>query len=134
MKTFWTAINAIGMQNNVTMFSASEFGRSLAPNSDGSDHGWGSHHFIMGGAVNGGKYYGAMPDLTLNGNNDVDGSGRMVPTTSTDQYAATLAKWFGVPDATNPATGNSYLDDLFPNLKNFSLAANSRDLGFLKPG
>lgn len=115
--SFWAALNEIGAQNNVTLFTASDFGRTLTTDGDGADHAWGNHHFIVGGAVRAG-YYGKMPSLILNGPDDL-GAGRIVPTTSTDQYAATLSRWFGVPDAE--------LDGLFPNLANFA----SRDLGFL---
>jgi uncharacterized protein (DUF1501 family) len=118
LKSFWTALGELGMQNNVTTFTASDFGRSLNSNGDGSDHAWGGHSVVMGGAVQGGKYYGTMPNLTVNGPDDL-GNGRIIPTTSTDQYAATLARWFGVADAD--------LDTIFPNLKNFA----SRNLGFL---
>jgi uncharacterized protein (DUF1501 family) len=118
LNTFWNALGEMGMQNNVTTFTASEFGRALNSNGDGSDHGWGGHAFVLGGAVNGGRIYGKMPSLAINGPDDY-GSGRVVPTISTDQYAATLSRWFGVNDAD--------LDVVFPNLRNFS----ARDLGFL---
>jgi uncharacterized protein (DUF1501 family) len=108
----------IGMQNNVTLFTASDFGRTLTSNGDGSDHAWGGHSMVMGGAVQGGKFYGKMPSLVVGGADDF-GSGRIVPTTSTDQYAATLSRWFGVAD--------SDLNTVFPNLQNFSV----RNLGFL---
>lgn len=117
LNTFWTALNEIGVQNDVTLFTTSDFGRTLSSNGDGSDHAWGNHHLIMGGAVSGG-FYGSMPDLGLGGTSDV-GSGRILPTTSTDQYAATLARWFGVADAD--------LTTLFPNLGNFP----ARTLAFL---
>lgn len=114
---FWEAINEIGEQNNVTLFTASDFGRGLTSNGDGSDHAWGNHHFVVGGAVRGG-YYGKMPSLELDGPDDV-GAGRIVPTLSTDQYAATLANWFGV--------GFDALPGIFPNLVNFS----TRNVGFM---
>lgn len=114
---FWQAMNEVGAQNDVTLFTMSDFGRSLGSNGDGSDHAWGNHHLIMGGAVRGG-YYGQMPDLTVGGANDV-GNGRIVPTSSTDQYGATLTRWFGVPDG--------QLNTVFPNLANF----NTRSLSFL---
>lgn len=114
---FWAAMGEIGLQNNVTLFSASDFGRSLGSNGDGSDHAWGNHHFILGGAVKPG-YYGRMPSLAIGGPDDM-GAGRVVPTTSTDQYAATLARWFGVADVDLPT--------VFPNLANFP----TRTLGFL---
>lgn len=114
---FYNAMVEIGQQNNVTLFTASDFGRTIGPNSDGADHAWGSHHLVVGGAVKAG-YYGTMPTLVLGGPNDV-GNGRVVPTTSTDQYAATLARWFGVADADLPT--------VFPNLNNFTV----KNLGFL---
>jgi uncharacterized protein (DUF1501 family) len=117
VNVFYNAMIEIGQQNNVTLFTMSDFGRTLAANSDGADHGWGNHHLIVGGAVRGG-YYGQMPSLVLGGANDF-GLGRMVPTTSCDQYAATLAGWFGL--------SASNLTTVFPNLANFS----SSNLGFL---
>ena len=118
LKWFWDVLGTLGMQNKVTIFTASDFGRSIGSNGSGSDHGWGGHHLILGGAVQGGTYYGSMPDLTIGGANDV-GGGQVLPTTATDQYAATLARWFGVAD--------SDLNTLFPNLANFG----TRNLGFL---
>jgi uncharacterized protein (DUF1501 family) len=118
INTFWNALGEIGMQNSVTLFTASDFGRSLGSNGDGSDHAWGNHALVLGGAVKGGKYYGKMPSLVMNGADDF-GDGRIIPTTSTDQHAATLSKWFGVADGE--------LNGVFPNLKNFA----TRDLGFM---
>lgn len=118
LQTFWTAMNEIGEQNNVTLFTGSDFGRGLRSNGDGSDHAWGNHQFVLGGAVRGGQYYGRMPSLVLDGADDI-GSGRIIPTTSTDQYAATLANWFGV--------AASELPGLFPNLPNFP----TQNLGFM---
>jgi uncharacterized protein (DUF1501 family) len=106
------------MAGKVSLFTASDFGRTLGSNGDGSDHAWGAHHLVLGGAVLGGKYYGSMPSLAIGGGDDM-GNGRIVPTTATDQYAATLAHWFGVADAD--------LDAVFPNLRNF----DRRNLGFL---
>ena len=88
----WTAI---GAANKVTLFTASDFGRALVQNGDGTDHGWGSHHFVVGGAVNGKNVYGAFPDLASNATTNA-GNGRLIPTTSVEQYAATMAKWMGV--------------------------------------
>ena len=118
MKAFYDATVELGVANSVTAFTASDFGRTLSSNGDGSDHGWGGHHFVMGGAVRGGRFYGRMP-LLQNGGIDDAGWGQIIPTTSVDQYAATLARWFGVAD--------SDLDLIFPNLGNFS----SRNLGFM---
>lgn len=117
ISAFWTAMNEVSAQDDVTLFTMSDFGRSLGSNGDGSDHAWGNHHLIMGGAVRGG-YYGAMPNLTVGGPDDV-GQGRILPSTSTDQYGATLTRWFGVPDGE--------LNTVFPNLRGFS----TRTLPFL---
>jgi uncharacterized protein (DUF1501 family) len=95
LATFYEAIAAMGVQNQVTTFSASDFGRTLTSNGDGSDHGWGSHHFVMGGAVSGGRFHGALPAYGLDNDNAV-GQGRLLPSTSVDQLAATLALWMGV--------------------------------------
>ena len=111
----------LGMGQQVTLFTASEFGRTLNPNGNtGTDHAWGSHHFVVGGAVQGGKFYGQFPTLQLGSLVDANQRGTLIPTTSVDQYAATLAKWFGVPSA--------QLGTLFPNLvSNFG----GQTLGFL---
>jgi uncharacterized protein (DUF1501 family) len=116
VSAFYKAMAEIDMQNNVTLFTMSEFGRTLASNGTGADHGWGNHHLVVGGGVKGGKFYGTMPDLKIGGANDV-GQGRLLPTTSADQFAATLASWFGVAD--------SQLNSIFSNLPNFSV----RNLG-----
>lgn len=102
----------------VTTFTMSEFGRTLTSNGDGTDHGWGGHHLVMGGAVNGKNIYGTLPDLTPNGTNDF-GDGRIIPTTSADQMNATLLRWFGLT--------NNQVKEIFPNLANF----NSYNLGFM---
>ncbi len=115
---FYRATVELGMAGNVTTFTASDFGRTLTSNGDGSDHGWGSHHFVVGSAVRGGSIYGQFPIVALNTNEDV-GSGRLLPTSAVVQYASTLASWFGV------AEGN--LNDALPNLANFS----QRNLGFM---
>jgi uncharacterized protein (DUF1501 family) len=111
-------LQSMNMSDSVTTFTASDFGRTLTSNGDGSDHGWGSHHFIMGGAVKGGQYYGTFPVMGLN-NNDEVGSGRLIPTTAVDQYAATLARWFGV--------SASDMSLVLPNIGAFSNA----NLGFM---
>jgi uncharacterized protein (DUF1501 family) len=103
----------------VTLFTASDFGRTLTSNGDGSDHGWGAHHFVLGGAVQGGNIYGAFPQVTFNTSEDV-GQGNLLPTTSVEQYAATLGRWLGVADDRMP--------DVLPNIGNFGA---SRYLGFL---
>ncbi|HIV69335.1 MAG TPA: DUF1501 domain-containing protein [Candidatus Aquabacterium excrementipullorum] len=115
------------MRSQVTTFTASEFGRNLANNGDGTDHGWGSHHLIMGGAVNGTEVYGTYPQLaTGNANNEYDSpdllqNGAMLPSTSVDQYAYTLGKWMGL------SAGD--LTGIMPNLGNFD--ASTHDLGFM---
>jgi uncharacterized protein (DUF1501 family) len=119
------ALTALGVQNQVTTFTASDFGRTFTSNGDGTDHGWGAHHFVMGGAVQGGKVYGTFPTLGPKNTNsnafdsspDQLANGALLPTTSVDQLGATLATWFGV---TAPGA-------IFPNLKNFSV----KNLGFL---
>jgi uncharacterized protein (DUF1501 family) len=95
LKAFYDATIELGVANQVTTFTASDFGRTFRSNGDGSDHGWGSHHLIVGGAVRGNTIYGSMPTLAINGPDDT-GLGRWIPTTSVDEYAATLARWFGV--------------------------------------
>jgi uncharacterized protein (DUF1501 family) len=120
LSAFYAATVELGVAAQVTSFTASDFGRTLAGNNDGSDHGWGSMHFMLGGAVKGQRYYGSPPAIANNGPDDV-GQGRLLPTTSVDQFAATLGKWFGVSDAD--------LLTVLPNLANYN--ASSRDLGFL---
>ncbi|MFZ6768897.1 DUF1501 domain-containing protein [Undibacterium sp. Di26W] len=120
LSSFYAATQELGVANKVTSFTASDFGRTLSGNNDGSDHGWGSMHFMLGGAVNGQRYYGTAPIVANNGPDDV-GQGRLLPTTSVDQYAATLGKWLGVSD--------SDLLTLLPNLVNYNVSA--RNLGFV---
>jgi uncharacterized protein (DUF1501 family) len=115
---FHAATVELGVENLVTTFTASDFGRTFTSNGKGSDHGWGSNHLVLGGAVSGQRIYGAYPELIIDGDYDT-GRGRWIPTTSVDQYSATLARWFGV--------GDSQLTDVFPNLGNF----NDRTLGFV---
>ena len=121
---FERAMEQLGLANSVTLFTASDFSRTLPTNSQGSDHGWGSHHIVVGGAVNGSQTYGRLPEFVINGPNDT-GTGRWIPTLSVDQYSATLAKWFGVP------TGS--IANIFPNISRFDadLAINGPDLGFM---
>ncbi|MET0229431.1 MAG: DUF1501 domain-containing protein, partial [Rhodanobacteraceae bacterium] len=116
---FYRETVAQGIAGNVTTFTASDFGRSLAVNGDGTDHGWGGHHFVVGGAVNGKRIYGAMPSLKADDNPDDTGYGQIIPTVAVDQYAATLASWFGVD-----AGG---INDIFPNVGRFA----SSNLGFM---
>ena len=112
MKEFDDAMTSLGKGPQVTAFTASDFGRTLTSNGDGSDHGWGSHHFVMGGAVDGGKWIGTAPEIGLTHNQQV-GSGRLIPSTAVDQLGAELAAWFGV-SATDVRT-------VLPNAKNFDL-------------
>lgn len=120
MAAFYQATASMGVANQVTTFTASDFGRGLQHNGRGSDHGWGGHHFVMGGAVQGNRLYGQFPTVALNGPEDA-GQGRLLPTTSVDEYAATLSRWFGV--------SLSNLPTVLPNIGRFA----SRDLGFLGP-
>lgn len=119
LSAFQSALMELGVWQQVTTFTASDFGRTLTSNGDGSDHGWGSHHFIMGGAVQGGRFYGQLPQVAVNGPDDV-GQGRLLPTTSVDQLAATLAGWMGVSSGDLPL--------VVPNIGNYSV----RDLGLIR--
>lgn len=118
LKSFYDATVELGVADQVTAFTASDFGRTYGTNGDGSDHGWGGHHFIVGGAVKGGDIYGKMHDHTMEGPDDTY-RGRWIPSTSVDEYSATLARWFGVSD--------SDLSVVLPNLGRFA----KRDLGFM---
>ncbi|KQW42226.1 MULTISPECIES: DUF1501 domain-containing protein [unclassified Roseateles] len=117
MASFYAATVELGVADQVTTFTASDFGRTLTSNGDGSDHGWGSHHFVMGGAVKGGRFYGTLPSVSVNGPDDV-GQGRLLPTTSVDQLAATLASWMGVSATDLPL--------VLPQIGNYT----QRDLGY----
>ncbi len=114
MQAFYTATQEMGVGQNVVTFTESDFGRTLQPSGGatlGSDHAWGSHHFVLGDAVKGGDLYGTFPTQKLSGPDDATTRGVWIPTTSLDQYGATLANWFGVPPAK--------LATVFPNLANF---------------
>ena len=119
MSGFQAAMELIGKSDAVTTFTASDFGRTITSNGDGSDHGWGSHHLVMGGAVKGRQFYGNAPTAPLGGPEDV-GQGRYIPTTSVDQYAATMARWFGVTP--------SEMARVAPSIGNFDV----KDIGFLR--
>jgi uncharacterized protein (DUF1501 family) len=118
IQAFCTVIQAKGLWNQSTLFTASDFGRALQTNGRGSDHGWGSHHFVMGGAVRGKRVYGQWPRVALQTPEDA-GQGRLIPTTAIDQYASTLANWFGVSSTDMPY--------VLPNIGNFA----SSNLGFM---
>ena len=118
MLAFQRAMEQLGLANNVTAFTSSDFGRTFPSNGQGSDHGWGSHHLILGGAVKGQRTYGMFPTLAVNGPDDTS-TGRWIPTTAIDQYFATLATWFGVD--------NGNLATVFPNIGRFSTS----NLGFI---
>jgi uncharacterized protein (DUF1501 family) len=136
MTAFYDATVKLGVDSQVTSFTASDFGRTLTSNGDGSDHGWGSHHFVVGGAVNGKAFYGYAPPMSIS--DDLSkpenlwhvGQGRLLPTTSVDQYAATLATWFGVEA--------SEMTKVVPNIGNFDNVTQDginyqKNLGFMKP-
>ncbi|MCK7594036.1 DUF1501 domain-containing protein [Pseudomarimonas salicorniae] len=118
---------AFGLDQHVTTFTSSEFGRTLSNNGDGTDHGWGGHHFVVGGSVEGGRVFGQLPPLGLDGNPLNVGQGRLLPTLAVDQYAATFARWFGLDDTLR--------NTVFPNLAHMTgskLAISGPDLGFLR--
>ena len=128
MTEFYNATVALGVASKVTAFTASDFGRTLASNGDGSDHGWGSHHLMVGGAVNGKAFYGSAPPVSVGNTAAAEdqghvGQGRLLPSTSVDQYAATLAKWFGVAD--------SEMSGILPNLNRFGGVNYPTNLGFM---
>ncbi len=123
---FQAKMEALGMSQNVTLFTASDFGRTLKSNGEGSDHGWGSHHFVVGGAVQGGKFFGApgsngFPVAAFGTSTDV-GEGRLLPTISSDEYAATLGRWFGL--------SKTELEGVLPNLNKFGQYTDY-NIGFL---
>lgn len=120
LSAFYDATQELGMAQNVTTFTESDFSRTFQQTTtDGSDHAWGSHHLVLGGAVQGGQIYGQFPAFELGGPDDTDTRGRWIPSTSIDQYGATLSSWFGIP--------SSALATVFPNLANFPTS----NLGFL---
>ena len=114
-------LGQVGMRDNVTLFTTSEFGRNFRPNGNGgTDHGWGSHHLVMGGGVKGGNIYGTLPVISVNGPDNATSGGALLPSTAASQYAATLGKWMGISD--------SVLSDILPDLTRF----DKKDLGFMK--
>ncbi len=119
LDAFYRAMEEVGVADRVTTFTASDFGRTLASNGDGSDHGWGGHHFILGGDVDGGRFYGTAPQISVESDDQV-GRGRLLPSTSVDEYSATLASWLGVSPSEIPL--------ISPNIGNF----NNPDLGFMR--
>ena len=119
MSAFYQATVNLGVQNDVTTFTVTDFNRTFRPNGQGTDHAWGGHHLVMGGSVVGQRLYGTFPTLALAGPSDTDSVGRWIPTTSIDQYGGTLAKWFGVPAVD--------IAQVFPNIGRFA----TPDLGFM---
>lgn len=119
VSAFYEATVTMGVSNQVSLFSASDFGRNLQSNGKGSDHGWGSHHFVVGGSVKGGNLFGTFPELSLGGPDDIGQQGVWIPSTSVEQMAASMARWFGV-SATDMPT-------IFPTLGRFA----TPDLGLL---
>lgn len=117
---FQAALGALGMTNNVTTFTLSEFGRTLKPSANaGTDHGWGDYTYVIGGAVKGGDFYGTLPVQALNGPDDLGNAGRWIPTTSLEQYGATLVRWLGLPESDLPY--------VFPNIGAFG----NTNMGFM---
>ena len=119
ISAFRDAMVEIGEWNNVAVFTASDFGRTLIDNGNGTDHGWGGHHIVAGGDVRGKNIYGTIPTPELNNGSYTRSRGRLIPSTSVEQYAASMGSWFGL--------SNSELSSALPNLSNF----NTRDLGFM---
>lgn len=119
MSAFQAAMDQLGVGNQVTTFTASDFGRALTSNGDGADHGWAGHHFVMGGSVQPKSWFGGVPEIRIGGNDDV-GQGRMLPAVAVEQYGATLAKWMGVADADLPT--------VMPGITRF----NARTLPFMQ--
>ncbi|MBX7209475.1 MAG: DUF1501 domain-containing protein [Verrucomicrobiaceae bacterium] len=127
LAAFQKTLEEFGVQDSVITFTASDFGRTLRSNGRGTDHAWGGNAIVMGGAVDGGRVVGTFPDLALDSNNDVGHGGRLLPTTSVDQYFAEMLRWFGVS-----AANMSYV---LPNIANFyNPSSPSLPIGFLKPG
>lgn len=127
LTAFQGALEQLGLQDSVITYSASDFGRTLRSNGNGTDHAWGGNALVMGGPVQGGRVCGTFPDLTLESNDDTGYGGRMIPTTSVDQFFAEMLRWFGVPA--------SDMSAVLPNIGNFyDVNSSSLPVGFLKPG
>lgn len=125
IRAFWLEMGHLGMQDDVVLFTASDFGRTLTSNGRGTDHGWGGNQFVIGGAVHGGRIYGEYPDLSAGSSTNLK-RGRILPTTSVDAYGAELASWFGVPSAE--------LTNVFPNADRFfDPSVNPYPIGMLDP-
>jgi len=120
LQAFQSALDALGMTQSVTTFTLTDFGRTMKPASDnGTDHGWGNYAFVVGGAVRGGDFYGTVPTMALNGPDDFGKEGRWIPTTSLEQYGATLCRWFGIAEGDLPY--------VFPNIGAFA----NTNMGFM---
>jgi uncharacterized protein (DUF1501 family) len=119
MNAFYQATKELSISDRVTLFTASDFSRTFQSNGGGSDHAWGSHAMVLGDSVKGGDIYGAYPTIAIGGPDDV-GEGRWVPSTSVDEYSATLAKWYGISSPTDLAT-------VLPNISRFA----NPDVGFM---
>ncbi|MEE9606172.1 MAG: DUF1501 domain-containing protein, partial [Myxococcota bacterium] len=122
---FYDATSELGVAGDVTVFTVSDFGRTLSSNGNGSDHAWGGNHIIMGGGVRGGRVYGQYPESLALGNPRDLGRGRLVPTTAADQYSAELALWFGMPN-------DASLELVLPNIRRFYASGNATPpIGFM---
>jgi uncharacterized protein (DUF1501 family) len=128
LTAFQKTLEELGLSNDVITFTASDFGRTLRSNGRGTDHAWGGNALVMGGSVQGGRIYGSFPDLTLDTSpQDTGYGGRMIPTTSVDQFVAEMMRWFGVSAADMPY--------VLPNIANFyNVNSSTLPIGFLKPG
>jgi len=113
LSTFYLALEELDVTNQITIFTASEFGRTLTPNSSGTGHGWGGHNLVMGGSVNGGDIFGKMPKLQTDSPDAIEDRGRIIPTISVEQYSATLASWFGLSE--------QQINTIFPILNLFEV-------------
>jgi uncharacterized protein (DUF1501 family) len=124
MFAFQRAMEQLGVSDKVTSFTASDFSRTFPSNSQGSDHGWGSHHIVMGGGVDGGKMFGKLQTMAISGPDDT-GTGRWIPGLSVDEHTATLAKWYGLHQ--------SEVGAVLPNIGRFNTSYANNYVGFMKP-